>query len=198
MRTTDLKVLDLKVLTRRDWLTVIVGSVTIAFLIAALDWIGRHAWAIYKLNRGVGDTVFYDASESAVVPARRAAPRCSAGADVPYARDAVVAVEDHRFFAHLGIDPIGTARAVVHNASSGCGPAGWKHDYPAAGAHTLPVQRANRCQKAEGGYAGRAAGRSAEQARDSRAVFEPRLHHRWDLRRSSRCRKRCSVSRHRG
>ena len=36
---------------------------------------GRHAWAIYKLNRGVGDTVFLRRARAAVVPARRAAPR---------------------------------------------------------------------------------------------------------------------------
>ncbi len=34
----------------------------------------------------------------------------------PVLRDAVVAVEDHRFYRHFGLDPIGIGRAVVGNA----------------------------------------------------------------------------------
>ena len=105
MRTTDLKVLTL-----RDWLTVVVGSVAIVFLVTALAWSGRHAWAIYKLNRGVGDTVFYDASNRPWFRLDEHRRDVRLEQISPYARDAVVAVEDHRFFAHLGIDPIGTAR----------------------------------------------------------------------------------------
>ena len=36
-----------------------------------------------------------------------------------YLRDAVVAVEDHRFHSHLGIDPIGIGRAVVRDVRAG-------------------------------------------------------------------------------
>ena len=76
-------------------------------------WTGRHAWAIYKLNRGVGDTVFYDAAGRPwfrLDEQRR---------DVPfeqistYFKDAVIAVEDHRFYLHPGIDPIALGRAVA-------------------------------------------------------------------------------------
>lgn len=41
--------------------------------------------------------------------------------EIPFAempqhlRDAVVAVEDYRFYQHLGIDPVGLARAIYHN-----------------------------------------------------------------------------------
>jgi 1A family penicillin-binding protein len=78
-------------------------------------WTVRHAWAIYKLNRGVGDTVFYDADDR---PWFRLDEQRQ---DVPFDRiatsfkDAVIAVEDHRFYLHPGIDPIGLSRAVVHN-----------------------------------------------------------------------------------
>src|SRR5262245_58752396 len=37
----------------------------------------------------------------------------------PYMRDAVIAVEDHRFRYHLGIDPLGLSRAVVENIKAG-------------------------------------------------------------------------------
>jgi 1A family penicillin-binding protein len=78
-------------------------------------WAVRHAWAIYKLNRGVGDTVFYDADDR---PWFRLDEQRQ---DVPFDRistsfkDAVIAVEDHRFYLPPGIDPIGLSRAVVYN-----------------------------------------------------------------------------------
>ena len=36
-------------------------AVALVFAVMASTWTIRHAWAIYKLNRGVGDTVFYGA-----------------------------------------------------------------------------------------------------------------------------------------
>jgi 1A family penicillin-binding protein len=78
-------------------------------------WSIRHAWAIYKLNRGVGDTVFYDADDR---PWFRLDEQRQ---DVPfdristYFKDAVIAVEDHRYYLHPGVDPIGLSRAVLHN-----------------------------------------------------------------------------------
>src|SRR5689334_16349284 len=37
----------------------------------------------------------------------------------PYLQKAVIAVEDHRFYHHPGIDPIGLGRAVVRDLRSG-------------------------------------------------------------------------------
>src|SRR5690606_27274205 len=37
----------------------------------------------------------------------------------PYLAEAVIAIEDRRFYYHLGIDPIGLARAAVINLTSG-------------------------------------------------------------------------------
>ena len=37
----------------------------------------------------------------------------------PYLADAVVAIEDHRFYSHFGFDPIGFTRAMVTNAMRG-------------------------------------------------------------------------------
>ena len=37
----------------------------------------------------------------------------------PYIPQAVIAIEDHRFYSHFGIDPIGLARAVVTNLTTG-------------------------------------------------------------------------------
>ncbi|MBI4265624.1 MAG: transglycosylase domain-containing protein [Acidobacteria bacterium] len=106
---------DLRALSRRNWLTVVAGAVAIVAIVMTLVWTGRHAWAIHKLGRGVGDTVFYDAAGRPwfrLDEQRR---------DVPFEqvatafKDAVIAIEDHRFYRHPGIDPIALARAAVHN-----------------------------------------------------------------------------------
>jgi len=97
------------------WGFLAAAAVSIAAVVVSGVWTVRHAWAIYKLNRGVGDTVFYDADDH---PWFRLDEQRQ---DVPFDhiatsfKDAVIAVEDHRFYLHPGIDPIGLSRAVVHN-----------------------------------------------------------------------------------
>jgi 1A family penicillin-binding protein len=97
------------------WAFLATAAIAIAAVVVSGVWTVRHAWAIYKLNRGVGDTVFYDADDR---PWFRLDEQRQ---DVPFDhittffKDAVIAVEDHRFYLHPGIDPIGLSRAVVHN-----------------------------------------------------------------------------------
>jgi 1A family penicillin-binding protein len=89
-----------------------LGATTFA---TTVTWIGRHAYAIYRLNRGVGDTVFLDASGRPwfrLDEARRDVPLDRIADDLI---DAVIAVEDHRYYTHPGIDPIAVARAVLYN-----------------------------------------------------------------------------------
>ncbi len=115
---TSMRLASLKALSRRDWLIVTAGGVVILLLTVTAVWMGRYGWTIYKLNRGVGDTVFYDGLGRPwfrLDEQRR---------DVPfeqistYFKDAVIAVEDHRFYMHPGVDPIALGRAVVHNVTS--------------------------------------------------------------------------------
>jgi 1A family penicillin-binding protein len=102
----------------RAWLLAAVAGVALVLLLMAAVWTTRHAWAVYKLNRGVGDTVFYDAAGR---PWFRLDEQRQ---DVPlekistYMKDAVIAVEDHRFYMHPGIDPIALTRAVYYNIRS--------------------------------------------------------------------------------
>jgi len=97
---------------------VAIGAAAIVFVVATCVWTARHAWAVYRLNRGVGDTVFYDAANR---PWFRLDEQRQ---DIPlekisvYFKDAVIAVEDHRYYLHPGIDPIAVARAVVFNLRS--------------------------------------------------------------------------------
>jgi 1A family penicillin-binding protein len=81
-------------------------------------WTVRHGWAIYRLNRGVGDTVFYDASGKPwfrLDEQRRDVPLDQIST---YFKDAVIAVEDHRFYLHPGVDPIALTRATFYNLRS--------------------------------------------------------------------------------
>jgi len=84
-----------------------------------LTWLIRQTYVVYKLRRGVGDTLFLAANGRPwfrLDEHRRDVPL----GDIPnHVRDAFVAVEDHRFYRHLGVDPIALGRAVVRNFSSG-------------------------------------------------------------------------------
>jgi len=103
------------------WLFWAVGGVLIVVVTMSASWTLRHAWAIYKLNRGVGDTVFYDAEGKPwfhLDEQRRDVPLDQIAT---FFKDAVIAVEDHRYYRHPGIDPIGLSRAAVHNLHFGAG-----------------------------------------------------------------------------
>ena len=101
--------------TRRPWFKAVVVSVAVVAVLMATVWTARYGWAIYRLNRGVGDTVFLDGS------GREWFRLDEQRRDVPFTRisvhlkDAVIAVEDHRYYLHPGIDPIGLGRAVFTN-----------------------------------------------------------------------------------
>ncbi len=82
-------------------------------------WVFSHAVAIRRLAHGPTDSVFLDAGGTPwfpLAPRRRevALERVS-----PSLRAAVVAIEDHRFFSHHGIDPRAVARALAHNVRAG-------------------------------------------------------------------------------
>jgi penicillin-binding protein 1A len=101
---------------RRDLVLIItVLTACLAASVIGAAWMIRHAWAIHQLTRGVGDTVFYSADGRpwfTMDDQRRDVPL---DAIAPAFRDAVIAVEDHRFRYHLGIDPIGLSRSIVQN-----------------------------------------------------------------------------------
>jgi len=93
-------------------------------LTVAAVWTVRHAWAVYALNRGVGDTVFHDAAGRPwfrLDEQRRDVPLDQIST---HFKDAVIAAEDHRFYLHPGIDPIALTRASVNNLRSGTGTQG--------------------------------------------------------------------------
>jgi penicillin-binding protein 1A len=97
----------------------LISAIALAVIVlSGAWWTARHAWAVYRLNRGVGDTVFYDADGRPWF--RLDEQRQDVGYDQisKFFRDAVIAVEDHRYYLHPGVDPIGLTRAAVNNARS--------------------------------------------------------------------------------
>ena len=111
-------------LSIRDWIVAIAGAVGIVAVVMVLLWSGRHAVSIYHLNRGVGGTMFYDAMGREWFPLDEQRLDVPFEQISPYFKDAVIAVEDHRYYAHFGIDPIAVTRAAVYNLRSSEGTQG--------------------------------------------------------------------------
>jgi penicillin-binding protein 1A len=84
--------------------------------ILGLTWTMRQGWAVYQLRHGVGDTWFLAANGERwfrMDESRRDVPL----ADIPaHLQDAFIAIEDHRFRLHPGVDPIALGRAALRNA----------------------------------------------------------------------------------
>ena len=99
---------------RARWLVLLLAVVGLGLLVE----LGREAVAVHALTRGVGDTWFHAAD------GRRWFRLDATRHDVPLAeitphlQRAFVAVEDHRFFRHPGVDPIAVARATWRNLRS--------------------------------------------------------------------------------
>jgi 1A family penicillin-binding protein len=93
-----------------------------AFIVVAavaFVWIARQSYSVYQLTRGVGDTWFHTADGQRwfrLDEQRHDVPLDAIAADLQHA---FVAVEDHRFFMHPGVDPIALGRAVVRNIRGG-------------------------------------------------------------------------------
>ena len=82
-------------------------------------WLARQTYVVYKLRRGVGDTWFLAADGKRWFRLDEHRHDVPLAAIPQHVRDAFVAVEDHRFYRHLGVDPIALGRAVVTNLRSG-------------------------------------------------------------------------------
>jgi len=94
---------------------VTVGGAAIAFTVIAGTWTVRNAWVIYGLRQGVGETVFYDSEGKAWFSLDELRRDVHFDEVSTYFKDAVIAVEDHRFYLHPGIDPVALVRATLYN-----------------------------------------------------------------------------------
>jgi penicillin-binding protein 1A len=90
--------------------------VLLAILTAVgVTWVMRQGYAVYRLTRGVGDTWFLTADGQRwfrMDEQRQDVPLREIPADLQHA---FIAVEDHRFYSHIGVDPIALGRALFSN-----------------------------------------------------------------------------------
>jgi membrane carboxypeptidase/penicillin-binding protein len=86
-----------------------------------LGWIGKQSYDVSTLTRGVGDTWFHTADGRRWFRLDEQRHDVPIAAVSPHLRHAFVAVEDHRFFLHPGVDPIALGRAVFRNLTRSSG-----------------------------------------------------------------------------
>jgi 1A family penicillin-binding protein len=101
--------------TIRDRIAAVIFSMLVVVTAVGVTWTARQAYAVFRLTRGVGDTWFLAADGSRwfrLDEHRRDVPLSAIPESL---QRAFVAVEDHRFFQHPGVDPIALARAVFTN-----------------------------------------------------------------------------------
>jgi penicillin-binding protein 1A len=79
-------------------------------------WVSRQSYLVYRLTRGVGDTWFHTADGRRWFRLDEQRQDVPIAAIAPHLQQAFVAVEDHRFYLHPGLDPIALGRAVFRNA----------------------------------------------------------------------------------
>lgn len=91
----------------------------VAIAVFGGQWSLSHAAAIRRLARGPSETLFLDADGAPWFPLDPRRREISLERVSPALRAAVVAVEDHRFFSHHGIDALAVARALAHNLRAG-------------------------------------------------------------------------------
>jgi 1A family penicillin-binding protein len=78
-------------------------------------WVGKQSYSVHKLTRGVGDTWFHTADGRQWFRLDEQRHDVPIAEISPHLQNAFVAVEDHRFFIHPGVDPIALTRAVFRN-----------------------------------------------------------------------------------
>ncbi len=99
----------------RDRAAAVFFAVLVVMAAFVVTWLVRQGYAVHRLTRGVGDTWFLAAD------GRRWFRMDEQRRDVPlseipeHLQHAFIAIEDHRFYAHPGVDPIALGRAVVRN-----------------------------------------------------------------------------------
>jgi 1A family penicillin-binding protein len=101
--------------TLKDYSFLLAAIVMSVIVLVTVVVVIRYGFAVNRLSRGIGQTMFYGADGTAWFPLEEHRRDVPLDRISPYLRNAVVAVEDHRFLRHRGIDPIGLGRAVVRD-----------------------------------------------------------------------------------
>ena len=102
-----------------DWIALALVSALVTATIVSGVWLSRYAVAVHRLTRGIGDTVFFGADGEPWFRLNGQRHDVALNEIAVDLQNAVVAVEDHRFYHHPGIDPIGIGRAVARDFTRG-------------------------------------------------------------------------------
>ena len=102
-----------------DWIALALVSALVAATIVSGVWLSRYAVAVHRLTRGIGDTVYFGADGEPWFRLNGQRHDVALNEIAVDLQNAVVAVEDHRFYHHPGIDPIGIGRAVARDFTRG-------------------------------------------------------------------------------
>src|SRR5437867_2943539 len=107
--------------SRRFWNGAAIALLAAAIAVGgtAVWWLSRHAVAVRRLSRGVGDTVFLSADGRPWFRLDEQRHDVRLPQIAANLQHAILAVEDRRFYYHPGIDPIGIARAVIRDIRAG-------------------------------------------------------------------------------
>lgn len=103
----------------RRWAVRGLAAAGILAVLVVAGWMARQAWAVNQLKRGVGDTWFHTADGERWFRLDEQRHDVPLAQIAPHLQQAFIAVEDHRFFVHPGLDPIAFGRAVVRNLRTG-------------------------------------------------------------------------------
>jgi 1A family penicillin-binding protein len=103
----------------RDRIAAVVFVGLVLASAIGLTWLMRQTYVVYKLRRGVGDTWFLAADGRRWFRLDEHRHDVPLAEIPPHVRNAFVAIEDHRFYHHIGVDPLALGRAIVRNLSSG-------------------------------------------------------------------------------
>ena len=104
---------------RAEWVRFVLAAAVVVGIGITVWWVGRYTWAVHRLTRGVGDTVFYSADGRPWFRMDEHRHDVALTDIAPDLQHAVVAIEDRRFYLHPGLDPIGIVRAAVHDIRNG-------------------------------------------------------------------------------
>jgi 1A family penicillin-binding protein len=109
------------VLKRRAIAGAALGLAVCAVLLnlVVFLWVARYTFAVRGLRLGLGDTMFHDRRGRPWFPMDEQRHEVPLAQISPHLRNAAVAIEDHRFYHHSGIDAIAVARALLRNVRSG-------------------------------------------------------------------------------
>ncbi|WP_436826524.1 transglycosylase domain-containing protein [Sphingomonas sp. DT-207] len=107
------------------WVTRGIGALIILFVLA-VAWLALTAPLSKSLQPPAPPSITLLASDGTPIARRGAviADPVDAAKLPDHVRDAFVAIEDRRFYGHLGVDPRGILRAMIHNATSDGGSQG--------------------------------------------------------------------------